>query len=315
MNDDVVHVAVGVIQNVNGDILIAKRPDHVHQGGLWEFPGGKVDLNESVEAALQRELNEELNIQVTDAAPLITIPHDYEDKHVYLDVYLVTGFDGSPHGKEGQEIKWVPLINLKQYSFPEANKPVLKALMLPDKYLITGKFNDFTDCEEKVTAAIERGIRLIQLREKGLTDDEYLNLAKRLEKVTSGTGTKLILNTSIELFNQTHADGIHFTGKRLAECQTRPVPGDKLFSVSTHAIEELKHAVNIGADFAMLSPVLPTNSHPGEPALGWDTFKEIVSQIKIPVYALGGMNASDVDRARLHGAQGIAAITALWEYN
>jgi 8-oxo-dGTP diphosphatase len=188
------------------------------------------------------------------------------------------------------------------------------ALNLPDKYLITGKFKDFKDCEQKVKAAIDRGIRLIQLREKDIGEADFLELSERLYQITSHINAKLILNTSVELFQMTNADGIHMTGKRLAECKSRPVGKDKLFSASTHTIEELRHASTVGADFAMLSPVLPTNSHPGEPALGWEVFKEIVGQINIPVYALGGMNANDVTQAKQHGAQGIAAITALWEY-
>jgi len=267
-NINTVHVAVGVIQNTNGEILIAKRPNHVHQGGLWEFPGGKIHEGETVTTALVRELNEELNINVINTSPLITIPHEYPDKTVYLDVYLVTEFTGQPHGNEGQQIRWVSLTDISGYKFPDANQPIIMALTLPDKYLITGKFEDFSECEQKVLDAIGRGIRLIQLREKQMETDDFIELAQRLYQITSQSGTKLILNTSIDVFNRTGADGIHMTGERLAECQARPVGKDKLFSVSTHTFAELQHASKIDADFAMLSPVLPTNSHPGEPALG-----------------------------------------------
>jgi 8-oxo-dGTP diphosphatase len=312
MSSDVVHVAVGVIMK-DDQVLIAKRPDHVHQGGLWEFPGGKINADETVGAALQRELAEELYIHVEKSQPLITIPHDYHDKRVFLDVHMVSGFSGEPRGGEGQEIRWVSLNELGNYQFPEANQAIMSALLLPDKYMITGKFTDFADCERKLEAAIKRGIKMIQLREKEMAETEFLELANRLHKITSASGVKLILNTSIELFAQTMADGIHFTGQRLRECQEPPVGIDKLFSTSTHTLEELQHADDLGADFAMLSPVLPTQSHPGEPALGWEKFQEIVSQVSIPVYALGGMTADMVEVARNHGAQGIAAITALWE--
>ena len=310
-----VHVAVGVIKNSNGEILIAKRPDHLHQGGLWEFPGGKVDAGESVHDALVRELAEELGIGVGQTSPLITIPHAYEDKQVYLDVHLVSDFSGQPVGNEGQEVLWVEQKELVNYNFPEANKPILMALNLPDQYLITGKFESFANCESKVKAALARGIRLIQLREKEMPSNEFIQLANQLHTITSKSNAMLLLNTSVDVFRKTNADGIHLTGQRLCECQQRPVSEDKLFSASTHTLEELQHAVNIGADFAMLSPVLPTNSHPGEPAIGWEAFETIVSQISIPVYALGGMEPSMVEVARTHGAQGIAAITSLWESN
>lgn len=311
MSSDVVHVAVGVIVR-DDQVLIAKRPVHVHQGGLWEFPGGKVGDGEDIRTALLRELEEELHIHVEKSEPLITIPHDYHDKHVYLDVHKITDFSGEPHGREGQEIRWVRLTELAQYQFPEANQAIMSALSLPDKYMITGNFIDFADCEKKLVAAIKRGIRMVQLREKDMAEDDFLALASRLYGITSGSGVKLILNTSFDVFRRTNADGIHYTGQRLRECQQRPVGPEMLFSTSTHTLKELEHAVQIDADFAMLSPVLPTRSHPGEPSLGWEEFEKIVSQISIPVYALGGMTVDMVDVARENGAQGIAAISALW---
>ena len=313
MNSNVIYVAVGVIRNADGQVLIAKRPEHLHQGGLWEFPGGKVNRDEDVQAALARELHEEIGIRVKEMSALITIPHTYADKRVYLDVHVVSSFEGQAHGKEGQEVLWVEQQDLLKYNFPAANKSILTALSLPDQYLITGKFKDFSDCEQKLRAVLDRGIRLIQLREKKMQPQEFIGLANRLQTITSDSNAMLVLNTSVEIYEQTSGDGIHMTGERLRSCQKRPVDSNKLFSASTHTLEELLHASNIGADFAMLSPVLPTNSHPSEPALGWDAFSEIVKQVNIPVYALGGMTSEYVETARDNGAQGIAAITALWD--
>ena len=89
-----VHVAVAVIKNDNGDVLIAKRPDHLHMGGFWEFPGGKVEAGETVLQALQREIREEVALDIHAAQPLLRIPFQYPDKHVLLDVWCVTGFAG-----------------------------------------------------------------------------------------------------------------------------------------------------------------------------------------------------------------------------
>eukprot|EP01137_Pigoraptor_chileana_P016793 Opistho-2@73895 len=97
-----VHVAAAVIRDDSGKILIARRADTQHQGGLWEFPGGKVEADESVECALARELQEELGIVVGAARPLIKVRHDYPDKQVLLDVWEVSSFSGEPHGAEGQ---------------------------------------------------------------------------------------------------------------------------------------------------------------------------------------------------------------------
>lgn len=122
-----VNVAVGVVQR-NDEIFVCLRPDDVHQGGKWEFPGGKVEANESVVDALARELDEEIGIQVTHSAPLVEINHDYGDKHVTLHVYRVTGFTGEPTGKENQPSKWVSVNALRPEDFPKANVAIIKAL-------------------------------------------------------------------------------------------------------------------------------------------------------------------------------------------
>lgn len=124
----IVHVAVGVIVAGDGQILIALRSEQSHQGGLWEFPGGKVETGETVEQALDRELSEELGIRVTAASPLIIIEHDYADKSVCLDVWWVDKFSGLPEGKEGQPIKWVSKQALSEHAFPQANQAIVAAI-------------------------------------------------------------------------------------------------------------------------------------------------------------------------------------------
>lgn len=132
-----VHVVVGIVVNKNNEILIAKRPDNLHQGGLWEFPGGKVEQNESVFEALVREFREEVDIHIQTAEALTKIEHDYTDKSVLLDVWRSEEFDGLAKGIEGQEIKWVAPAELKQYQFPEANKPIVEALSVVVQTLST----------------------------------------------------------------------------------------------------------------------------------------------------------------------------------
>lgn len=121
------HVAVGVI--VRRDrVLIARRPDNVHKGGLWEFPGGKVEVGETVTQALGRELEEELGIGVSASEALIEISHNYPEKQVLLDVQLVLSFTGDPCGREGQPLQWATVEELADYAFPEANTPIITAL-------------------------------------------------------------------------------------------------------------------------------------------------------------------------------------------
>ena len=136
-----IHVVAAVIYGTPDQILIARRPDHLHQGGLWEFPGGKIEADESAYQGLVRELKEELDITVTAAAPFMQVSHDYSDKHVLLDIWQVNAFEGEARGVEGQECRWVMLNDLlaehlsdtgtdtgSDYEFPEANKPILEKL-------------------------------------------------------------------------------------------------------------------------------------------------------------------------------------------
>ena len=123
-----VEVAVGVIVR-DGLVFLTKRADNVHQGGKWEFPGGKKEADESITEALARELFEEVDIQVINAKGLLDIQHDYPDKSVFLGVYLVEGFSGEPRSKEGLISRWVPLAELPEVDFPEANKPIVAAVM------------------------------------------------------------------------------------------------------------------------------------------------------------------------------------------
>jgi 8-oxo-dGTP diphosphatase len=118
-------VAAGIIADAAGAILITRRPDHAHQGGLWEFPGGKVEVDETVGAALQRELLEELGIIIQVAEPLFLVRHAYPDKTVLLDVWRVTAWRGEPHGREGQPLRWVSPAGLADFAFPAADRPII----------------------------------------------------------------------------------------------------------------------------------------------------------------------------------------------
>ncbi|PIP80779.1 MAG: 8-oxo-dGTP diphosphatase MutT [Gammaproteobacteria bacterium CG22_combo_CG10-13_8_21_14_all_40_8] len=124
-----VHVAVGIIIH-DGQILISQRASHAHQGGLWEFPGGKVEQGETVQQALSRELQEELGILPTAIQPLFGIEHHYSDKFVGLDVWKVSAFAGEPQGMEGQPLKWIALEQLRSYPFPKANQTIIDLLFL-----------------------------------------------------------------------------------------------------------------------------------------------------------------------------------------
>jgi len=123
-----VHVAVGVILDPDRNVLITRRDPDSHQGGLWEFPGGKVEDDETLPAALARELREELGIEIGRTSPLLEIRHDYGDKSVFLDVHIVWEFSGEAVPLERQPMAWVTAAELPRYEFPAANVPIVHAV-------------------------------------------------------------------------------------------------------------------------------------------------------------------------------------------
>jgi len=310
----IVHVVAAVISNANGDVLIAKRPDDKHQGGLWEFPGGKLEQSETREQALTRELKEELGIVVDSCTPLIKIRHDYSDKSVLLDVWRVDAFSGEAHGKEGQAIAWVSLDELEQYEFPAANKPIIAAARLPDCYMVTPEPNPegLAEYLSTLEKALQSGIRLVQYRAKKLPLEQWQSHAKAVIKLCDKYQAKCIVNAGIDDALAISAHGVHLNSQRLFDFQQRPVNKETLLVASCHTEKDLQQAQMVEADFVVLSPVKATASHPEAIPLGWQTFSEMVSEVTIPVYGLGGMHVDDIDDARQAGGQGIAAIRSLW---
>lgn len=122
-------VVAGIILDPAADrVLLARRPPHKRFGGLWEFPGGKLEPGESPAAGLARELAEELAIRVLDAAPFLRVEHDYGDGPLLLDAWLVRRFAGQPVGREGQALAWVERARLGDWPMPAANHPLVAAL-------------------------------------------------------------------------------------------------------------------------------------------------------------------------------------------
>ena len=308
-----IHVAVAVIRRADGQILLAKRADQQHQGGLWEFPGGKVEAGESVIAALHRELQEELGIGVTAARPLIKVRHDYADKQVLLDVWEVSGFSGEPHGAEGQPLAWVSPRQLPEYEFPAANQPIVQAARLPAQYLITPDELERKVLLQGIQTAVANGVRLIQLRAPNMYVPEYRDLAVDVVGLCAGKA-QLMLKGPLEWLGDLPAAGWHLTAQQLRKYadKGRPFPADRWLAASCHNAEELALAQQMGVDFVTLSPLQPTQTHPDAVPLGWDAAAQLIEGLNMPVYLLGGVVASDTERAWQLGAQGVAGIRAFW---
>lgn len=310
-----VHVAVGVVRR-GRDVLIARRPDHAHQGGLLEFPGGKVEPGESVQHALVRELQEEVGIHIdpTSLQPVIGIRHDYGDKRVFLDVWSTDGFEGEPHGREGQPVQWLDAFALSDDDFPAANRPIIRALQLPATYPISGGAGQ--DEHTLFEAVCERLERLrpewFLLRAPWLDSAAYESLAYRVACWCNPRAIQLMLHGDPALLEQVPASGVHLPWRIAQTLEQRPLAIDAWLGVSCHSAEELAHAARLGADFATLGPVAATASHPGAATLGWSAFGDRAAGATLPVYALGGLQWADSRVAREAGGQGVAAIGAWW---
>ena len=308
-----IHVAAGVLRNAGGEVFVARRHDHADQGGLWEFPGGKVEPGETARQALHRELEEELGIRVRESRPLIRVPHSYPHRHVVLDVFEVTAFDGEPHGREGQPVQWMAPERLNTLAFPAANRPIVAAARLPGRLLITPepgrKHARFLEVLDRSIAA---NPGLVQLRAHGLPPHEYRALALDAVGIARRHGVPILVNASPEMCAATGAGGVHLTSTALGKLNRRPLGADLWVSASCHSRAELQHAARVGVDFVVLGPVRATASHPQAAPLGLERFREWVRGVPLPVYALGGMGLEDWCEVRELGGQGVAGIGAFW---
>lgn len=302
-----IHVAVGVIRNQQGEVLITQRAKHVHQGGLWEFPGGKLEKGESVLQALQRELFEEIGIQVITAKPLIKINYDYPDRSVLLDVWDITSYSGVARSCEDQAMHWKSATKLSEFSFPPANLPIIKAVKLPEFYaILEGEtiLEIISNCEK----ILELGVKILQVRIKKLSANDIGLVLQKVLPLCRQQNVFTLVNSDLNI-NPALVDGLHLTSRCLQTLKKRP-QNCKWLAASCHNIAELKLAEDLDVDFAVLAPIKKTTTHPDAKPITWEAMTEMLAQINIPVYAMGGLALEDLDTAIQHGAQGIAGISA-----
>lgn len=307
------HVALGVIQNSRGKVLVTKRCQSTHLGGYFEIPGGKLMRNESPETALAREMKEELGIEVHRCRPLIQIPYSYPDRDVFLTVFLVTEYSGTVPWDEMQEIYWKSISELERMEFPEANHGILRALQLPRLISVTSSVEQSENFLQHFERTVKKEeISIIQFRSHELDTQQYLQLAKKCLKKCQRHFVHLVLNCEARLLEKVDATGLHLTSDRLLAVKERPLGKDYLVSASCHNLEEVRHASSVGLDYIFLGPVLEKAFSTSVRPLGWKRFAQLARHSAIPVYAIGGLDVNDVSLSIQHGGQGVAAIRALW---
>lgn len=305
-----IDVAAAVVRRPDGRVLLAERPPGKPWAGYWEFPGGKIEPGEQPLAALARELYEELGIELEAATPWITFVYAYPEKSVRLHFFRVHRWHGTPHGREGQRLAWENPDAATVSPLLPANARILQALNLPSLYAITqaGKLG-VEEFMRRLRAALDGGVRLVQVREREMRPEEFDRFARRVVDVAHPYGARVLVNGDAAAANRAGADGVHVQGNQLLRLEAAP---GKFWAASCHDARELERAAALGASFVVLSPVLPTASHPGEPGLGWEKFAALIRDYPLPVYALGGMQLELLDTARRHGAHGVALLSGIW---
>jgi 8-oxo-dGTP diphosphatase len=304
-------VVAGILIRPDGKVLLASRPEGRAYAGYWEFPGGKVEAGETLNNALARELHEELGIVITTMHRWITRVFVYPHATVRLNFFRIYTWQRKPHPQEQQTLSWQAPDAVEVGPLLPANFAVLRALTLPPVYAIShaGALG-VESFLASLDHALRQGLRLIQVRDKEMGETDRLQLAREVIKRSRPYGARVLINGSVELAHAAGADGIHLDAAHLAQLSERPEVD--WVGTSCHNEAELARAAEIDADFAMLSPVLPTLTHPGAATLGWQTFSNWAAASPIPVYGLGGLATTDVDLALSHGAHGVALLRAAW---
>ncbi|MFM2398312.1 MAG: hypothetical protein RL341_469 [Pseudomonadota bacterium] len=300
-------VAVGVLFNDQGQVLFAQRPEGKPYAGWWEFPGGKIEAGESVEAALARELQEELGIRIHGARRWITRTFTYPHATVRLHFCKIFGFDGVLQSLEQQAFAWDSAAAPQVGPILPAALPMLPWLLLPDVLPLSGAGVFGVDAWQARLAAKSNGWLL--LREPDLAPHDAQQVFDHALNWKRQSGGTVIVSSRHPQAWWAAADGVHLTERDLLTTQARPQA--RWVSASVHSRAAIAHANSIGCDFALLGPVAASASHPEVSPMGWDAFGRMIDQSPIPVYALGGMRAADLPVAHVRGAQGVAGLRGL----
>ncbi|MBY0271112.1 MAG: Nudix family hydrolase [Burkholderiales bacterium] len=304
-------VVAAVLQQADGRFLLAQRPAGKAYAGYWEFPGGKVEEGETPAAALSRELHEELGIDVTAAYPWHIREFDYPHAAVRLHFFRVRNWRGTLQSREAQAFSWQRLEEINVAPLLPANGPILKALGIPETYGITGfAAAEYPLALGLIENALKQGLRLIQVRGKDWPPELFARYTGDIVMRAHACGARVLVNADIALAQRSGADGVHLTALQLRDFTQRP--DCALVGASCHSAEELRRAEVLGADFAVLGPVLPTPTHPDALPLGWAGLRQLTMDTRIPVFALGGLRRGDREQALVSGAHGLAMVRGAW---
>jgi 8-oxo-dGTP diphosphatase len=303
----VVDVAVGVVRAPDGRVLLAQRRAGKDAAGFWELPGGQVEPGESAAHAAQRELLEEVGVRALELAPWRVYEHDFPAKRVRLHWFNVRRWAGEPKGREGQQVAWVDPAQPTVGPLLASNELAFATLALPQLVGVArvhhapGAPNELL---ARIPSLVAGGLRLLIVRALDLAPGQRVQLTRRVNELRRDTPLRVLLSGTALEARQAGACGLHSSAAALAGLIERPPT--RLWAVSAHNARDVERANALGADFVILSPVLPTPAHPGDQALGWDGLQALAAASPLPVYAQGGLGPGDIAAARAAGALGVA---------
>jgi 8-oxo-dGTP diphosphatase len=317
-------VAVAVFIKPDGTFLLSSRPEGKPYPDYWEFPGGKVEVGESVRDALVRELIEELNVVVTHATPWFTFMMHYTHATVRLHCWRVHAWHGDMRGMEGQSFEWVSLNQMTVSPTLPGCAPIFKALALPYVYAITNASEMGVESYLQHLRALwskngsngstvlgfenEMMPQMVQVREKNMSHEDCASFAKSVialaHECKYSRDVKVLINSDIALANEVGADGVHLTSAQLLTLKERP--DFALVGASAHTREDIECAAELKCDFVVVGPAQVTRTHSEQVPMGWKRFSELVNAAPLPCYALGGLTIADLKIAIENGAHGVA---------
>jgi len=307
----ITRVSAAVLLKPDGRVLLAQRPHGKPYAGYWEFPGGKLEPGETPRHALDRELHEELGIDVKRASPWLVQEFVYPHAHVELNFFRVFDWEGELVSRDGQAFEWQVPGEYTVSPLLPANTRILAALDLPLVYGITcAEDSGEAAFLARAQRAFEGGLRLAQLRDKAWSLDRRMAFARPLAALAHRFGARVLWNGTEDEAREARCDGVHWTSALLADAVSRP--RDLLVAASCHTAVDLARAGELDLDFAVLGPVAPTPTHPSATPLGWAAFASLAAATRVPVFALGGLGAGDLRTAIDAGAHGVALRRGAW---
>lgn len=309
----VTHAAVGVMQQADDQVLLAERPVGKPWSGYWEFPGGKVELGETAEEALCRELKEELGVTVTKLYPWITRTFDYpakydagklvsEAKTVKLSFFIVTEWLGVPRGLENQTLKWQSPFNMQVEPMLPANSPIFAALQLPKKAMLaTLSTLHQARFFNELAAVLNAGVRMIIVRDAQHDEIAFTKIVEKMMVMLKPYAAKVMIehdNTDGKI----QVDGQHYSAQALHAITKK---NQKILTGATcRDVNDLNQAAKLGLDYVLYSP-----ARMGQQEIDWPRFAEAIRDYAIPTYVLGEITGESFAHARSYGAHGIVAFS------